>query len=137
MQPVVRPVSLVLTGVVVLALAPAAIGGGAHSSARWTAEMTVPTHTPKARKAWPVKIVARQGRRALHGTVQYHFLLQGQVVGTAGCHPNRPTPCAFTGTYRDVIRWPVRAVGHRITFQATVRTKLGTKNLNWWVKVRR
>ena len=134
---VVRPVSLFLTVVCALALAPAALGSGAHASARWTAKMTVPTHTPKARKAWPVKIVAKQGSRKLRGTVQYHFLYQGQVVSTAGCHPNRPDPCPFNGTYRDVIRWPVKAVGHKLTFQATVKTKLGTKNLNWWVRVRR
>lgn len=134
---VVRLASLFVTVVVALALAPAAIGSGAHSSAKWTATMTVPTHTPKARKAWPVKIVAKQGSRRLRGTVQYHFIYQGQVVGTAGCIPNKTTPCSFNGTYRDVVRWPVRSVGIRLTFQATVKTKLGTKNLNYWVKVRR
>jgi hypothetical protein len=126
-----------LAGVVALALAPTAIGSGAQPSARWTATMSVPTHTPKARKPWPVKIVAHQGRKRLRGTVQYHFLFQGQVVGTAGCIPNKPDPCPFNGTYKDVVRWPVKAVGHKLTFQATVKTKLGTKNLNWWVKVRR
>lgn len=81
--------------------------------------------------------MARRGGRNLRGTVQYHFLYQGEVVSTQGCHPNRPTPCAFNGTYRDLIRWPVRSVGIKLTFQATVKTKLGTKNLNYWVKVRR
>jgi len=100
--------------------------------------MTVPTHRPKARKRWPVKIVAKTaGGRKLRGTVQYHFLFMGQVVSTAGCHPNKPDPCSFKGTYHDVVRWPVKAVGHRLTFQAAVKTKFGTKNLNWWVKVRR
>ena len=60
-----------------------------------------------------------------------------KVVATAGCIPNKTTPCSFNGTYRDVVRWPVRSVGIRLTFQATVKTKLGTKNLNWWIKVRR
>jgi hypothetical protein len=134
-----RGVALLLTGACLLVLAPVAgAGPEAHKSARWTAKMTVPTHTPKARKAWPVKIVARtaSGRR-LRGTVQYHFIYRGQVVSTAGCIAGKPDPCPFNGTYRDVVRWPVRAVGIRLTFQATVRTKLGTKNLNWWVKVRR
>ncbi len=100
--------------------------------------MTVPTHRPKARKPWPVKIVVKTASgRKLRGTVQYHFLFMGQVVSTAGCHPNKPDPCPFNGTYRDVVRWPVRAVGHRLTFQATVKTKLGIKNRNWWVQVRR
>jgi hypothetical protein len=137
MRGVVRLVSLLLTGAVALALAPAAIGSGAHSSAGWTARMSVPTHTPKARKPWPVKIVARQGRRKLRGTVQYHFIYKGQVVATAGCIPNKTTPCSFNGTYRDVVRWPVRSVGIKLTFQATVKTRLGTKKIDYWVKVRR
>jgi hypothetical protein len=138
MHGVLRSVSLVAACcALTLAVVPSALGSGAHSSATWTARMTVPTHRPKARKAWPVKIVAKAGSRKLRGTVQYHFLYKGQVVSTAGCHPSRPDPCPFTGTYRDVVRWPVKAVGHRLTFQATVKTKLGTKNLNWWVQVRR
>jgi hypothetical protein len=137
MRGVVRLVSLLLTGAVALALAPAAIGSGAHPSAGWTARMSVPTHTPKARKPWPVKIVARQGRRKLRGTVQYHFIYKGQVVATAGCIPNKTTPCSFNGTYRDVVRWPVRSVGIKLTFQATVKTRLGTKKIDYWVKVRR
>jgi hypothetical protein len=136
---VIRSGSIVaLSCVLTLGVTASALGSSAHSSARWTARMSVPTHTPKARKAWPVKIVAKTSSgRKLRGTVQYHFLLMGQVVGTAGCHPGKTVPCAFNGTYRDVVRWPVKAVGHRLTFQATVKTKLGTKNLNYWVKVRR
>jgi hypothetical protein len=127
----------ILVCVLALAAAPAGLASNAHSSARWTARLTAPTHTPKARKPWRVKIVARSGGRRLRGTVQYHFVYQGQVVSTQGCHPNKPDPCSFNGVYRDLIRWPVRSVGIRLTFQATVRTKLGTKNLNYWVKVRR
>jgi hypothetical protein len=138
MSDVVRVSAIALCGALMLAVAPSALGSGAHESANWTARMTVPTHTPKARKAWPVKIVAKtaSGKR-LRGTVQYHFIYQGQVVASAGCHPNKPTPCSFTGTYRDVIHWPVKAIGPRLTFQATVKTKYGRKNLNWWVKVHR
>jgi hypothetical protein len=133
-----RSVSLVAACcALALAVVPSALGSSAHTTATWTARMTVPTHRPKARKAWPVKIVAKAGSTNLRGTVQYHFLYKGQVVSTAGCHPNRPDPCPFAGTYRDVVRWPVKSVGYKLTFQATVKTKLGTKNLDWWVKVRR
>ena len=130
---------LLLAAVCALALAPAtASGSRAHASANWTAKMKVPTHRPKARKKWPVKIVARDARHhRLRGTVQYHFLYGGQVVSTAGCHPAKPDPCSFKGIYHDVVRWPKRSAGYKLTFQATVRTKLGTRNLNWWVKVRR
>ena len=134
---VVRAVAL-LTGACVLAFAGVAgAGSRAHASANWTARMTVPTHTPKARKDWPVRIVARTAAgKLLRGTVQYHFIYRGQVVSTAGCIPNKPDPCPFNGTYRDVVRWPRRSIGIRLTFQASVKTRLGTKNLNWWVRVR-
>jgi hypothetical protein len=106
---------------------------------RWSAKLTAPGHNPKARKRWPVKIVVKTASgRPLSGTVQYHFVYQGQVVSTASCLVKGTTPCHFTGgVYRDVVRWPMRAVGFRLTFQATVKTKLGTKNINYWVKVRR
>ena len=122
-----------------LCAAALALPAATNAAGGWTAKMTLPTHTPKARAKWPVKIVVKttSGRR-LSGTVQYHFLFGGQVVSTQGCHPNRPDPCSFTkGVYRDLIRWPKRSAGYKLTFQATVKTKLGTKNLNYWVKVRR
>jgi hypothetical protein len=135
---VVRGSLIAACCVLTLAVVPTALGSGARASASWTAKMTVPTHTPKAREAWPVKIVAKTvGGKKLRGTVQYHFLSMGQRVATAGCHPGKTTACSFNGTYRDVVRWPVKAVGIKLTFQATVKTKLGTKNLNWWVKTRR
>jgi hypothetical protein len=101
--------------------------------------MTVPTHMPKARERWPVKIVVKtRSGKPLSGTVQYHFLYGGQVVQTRSCLDKGTRPCHFTrGVYRDVIHWPMRSVGIRLTFQATVKTKLGTKTLNYWVKVRR
>jgi hypothetical protein len=139
MSGMVRGASLVVAvSVLALSLVPSAVGSRAHASAKWTAKMTVPTHRPKARKPWPVKIVAKTASgKKLRGTVQYHFIYKGQVVSSAGCIPNKPDPCPFNGTYKDVVRWPVRSVNIKLTFQATVKTKLGTKNLNWWVKVRR
>lgn len=135
MPGMVRP-ALVLSIMCALALGASAASG---AGAGWTAKMTVPTHTPKARAKWPVKIVVKTAAgKPLSGTVQYHFLFGAQVVSTQGCHPTRPDPCSFTrGLYKDLIRWPKRSAGYKITFQAMVKTKLGTKNLNWWVKVRR
>jgi hypothetical protein len=139
MKAMVRSGSLIaLCCALMLAVAPSALGSRAHASAKWTARMTVPTHTPKARKPWAVKIVAKTARgHKLRGTVQYIFMSQGQEVARAGCHPGKTTPCAFKGTYKDVVRWPVKSVGIRLTFRAVVKTKLGTKNLDWWVQVRR
>jgi hypothetical protein len=130
-----------LLGVLLIAglIVPASTAAKAGSSTAWTARMTVPTHTPKARERWPVKIVVKTASgRPLSGTVQYHFLFGGQVVSTKSCHVKGSTPCRFTGgLYRDVVHWPMRSVGIRLTFQATVKTRLGTKNINYWVKVRR
>jgi hypothetical protein len=108
----------------------------ARSAALWTATFTAPTHRPRARERWPVKITAytRHGR-ALHGTVQYHFIFGGKVVATRSCLDVGTTPCAFTGVYRDVVRWPARSVGVHLIFQSVVKTRLGTKKLNYWVTV--
>ncbi|HET8672357.1 MAG TPA: hypothetical protein VFL87_01880 [Thermoleophilaceae bacterium] len=120
---------------------PAASGGApkAHASTAWYARMTVATHTPRANHKVPVKIVVRtrSGRR-LSGTVQYHFIVGGGVVGTRSCHNTGSVPCHFRrGIYRDTIKFPPMAEGYRITFQAVVKTNLGTKKLNYWIQVRR
>lgn len=137
-----RPMKIVVALLALLGFVfPAASGGAVHSSTAWSARMSVPTHTPKANRNWPVRIVVRTaGGRALSGTVIYHFFFGGQLVSTQSCRPNQrhPTPCRFSrGVYRDVVRWPSRSIGYRLTFQATVRTRLGTRNLNYWVQVRR
>jgi hypothetical protein len=122
---------------------PAASGGRAashaHASTAWYARMTVATHTPRANHNVPVKIVVRTvGGRRLSGTVQYHFLYAGQVVGTRSCHNTGSVPCHFrNGIYRDTLTFPARAEGIRVTFQAVVKTNLGTKKPQFWIKVRR
>jgi hypothetical protein len=124
---------------------PAASGGApgspasAHASTAWYARMTVATHTPRVNQKVPVRIVVRtRSGRGLSGTVQYHFLYGGQVVGTRSCHDTGSVPCHFkNGTYRDTLKFPARAVGIRVTFQAVVKTKLGTQKRNYWIKVRR
>jgi hypothetical protein len=124
---------------------PAASGGapgspaGAHASTAWYARMTVATHTPRVNQKVPVKIVVRtrSGRR-LSGTVQYHFIVGGGVVATRSCHDTGSVPCHFKrGIYRDTLKFPADAVGVRVTFQAIVKTNLGTKKRNYWIQVRR
>lgn len=136
-----RPMKIVVALLALLGFVfPATSGGAVHSSTGWTARMSVPTHRPKANRNWPVRIVVRtSGGRRLSGTVIYHFFYGGQLVSTQSCRPGHPrTPCRFSrGVYRDVVRWPARAAGVRLTFQATVRTRLGTRNLDYWVQVRR
>jgi hypothetical protein len=134
---VIRSGSLVaLSCVLTLGVTAPALGSSAHSSARWTARMSVPTHTPKARKAWPVKIVAKTSSgKAVSGTVQYLFLFNGTVVSTRSCLDVGTTPCKFRGTYRDVLHFPARAIGQSFTLQFVVKSSLGTKKINYPITV--
>jgi hypothetical protein len=69
------------------------------------------------------------GGRPLRAVVTYQYLFAGQVVA-------RRSRYRFTGTFHDVIRWPDNSVGYPLTFRAVVSTKLGTRNLDYPVRVR-
>jgi hypothetical protein len=108
----------------------------AHSAVRWTATLTASGHHPKARKRWPVKIVVKtSGGKPVSGTVQYHFLFNGTVVGTRSCLDHGTAPCPFRGTYRDILHFPMAAVGHPLTLQFVIKTRFGTKNINYAITV--
>ena len=80
------------------------------AEARLSVTMRAGTHHPKAGTKWPITITARNpgvGRR-------------------------------FCGRFEDpAIIWPKRAIGIPLTFRAIVATRLGQRNLNYSVKVRR
>ena len=83
-----------------------------------------------------MKIVAKTSSgRAVSGTIQYLFLFNGTVVGTRSCLDVGSTPCKFRGTYRDVLHFPARAIGQSFTLQFVVKTKLGTKKINYPITV--
>lgn len=120
-----------------LALATATFATpSAGPSASWSAKLTAPGHTPKARKRWPVKIVVKTaGGKALSGTVQYNFLFNGTVVQVRSCLDHGNTPCRFKGTYRDVLHFPMRSAGYNLTLRFIVKTRFGTKNIDYAIKV--
>jgi hypothetical protein len=134
-----RLLLLSLVGAAALAATTPALGSAgprAHSAASWTVKVTAPGHRPKARKRWPVKIVAKTSSgRAVSGTVQYLFLFNGTVVSTRSCLDVGTTPCRFRGTYRDVLHFPARAIGQSFTLQFVVKTSLGTKKINYPITV--
>jgi hypothetical protein len=95
-----------------LALVPVA-------EARLSVTMHAGTHHPKASKKWPITITARNGSRRVCGNVP-----------GVGRH--------FCGHFKDpAIIWPKRSIGIPLTFRAVVDTRLGQRNLNYSVKVRR
>ena len=116
--------------------ATVAAGPRAHSAASWSVKLTAPGHRPKARKRWPVKIVVKTaGGKAVSGTVQYLFLFNGTVVQTRSCLDVGTTPCMFRGTYRDVLHFPARSIGYQLTLRFVIKTRLGTKNIDYPIKV--
>lgn len=115
---------VVITGA--LALPTSALAGG------FKAHLFLATHQPKVGHQ-PIKVTATRGRQKLSGNVSYLFYLgrTAQKVGHAPGHGFRH------GVYHDSLIWPAEAVGHTITLRVVVKTRYGTDNLNWWIKVRR
>jgi hypothetical protein len=134
-----RLLALAVIGAVALSTVASASGSAApraRSAASWTVKVTAPGHKPKARKRWPVKIVAKTSSgKAVSGTVQYLFLFNGTVVSTRSCLDVGTTPCKFRGTYRDVLHFPARAIGQSFTLQFVVKSSLGTKKINYPITV--
>jgi hypothetical protein len=92
--------------------------------------LAAPTHRPRANAPWPIAIEARgPGGRPLRAAVRYQFLFAGSVVA-------RRSHYRFRGTFHDVIRWPANSVGVPLTFRAVVATALGTRRLDYRVRVR-
>lgn len=119
------PVLALLAALIVMALPATALAGG------FTAHLYVPnnTHQPKVGR-WPIKVTATRGSQKLSGSVSYRFLLAGTQVSKQPGH-------SFTrGVFYDTLIWPKRAVGHTITLQVVIKTRYGTDDLNWWIKVR-
>ena len=115
---------------------PSSAAPTASPSVRWSAKLTAPGHHPKARKRWPVKIVVKTaGGKPISGTVQYNFLFNGSVVQVRSCLDHGNTPCKFRGTYRDVLHFPMRSVGYDLTLRFIVKTRFGTKNIDYAIKV--
>ncbi|MHB8690521.1 MAG: hypothetical protein ACYDHH_04690 [Solirubrobacteraceae bacterium] len=106
-----------------LALPGAALAGG------FTAQLSAPTHTPKVGSE-PITVTATRGKQKLSGTVNYHFLFNGQVVSS------QPGHSFSNGVFHDKLLWPNAAIGHRITLQVIVQTKYGTDYIDYWIQVR-
>jgi hypothetical protein len=93
--------------------------------------LEAPTHRPEVGAPWPIAIRARDAAgRPLRAEVRYRFLLGGQVVA-------RRSHYRFRGVFRDTLRWPARSLGVPLTFRAVVETPLGTRRLDYDVRVKR
>jgi len=131
------PVLLVALGAVALA----GCGGSGDSGSTTKATtaprpqpkvtLTAPTHQPVVGAPWPIAITARDpAGHPLRAEVRYQYLFGGSVVA-------RRSHYRFHGVFHDTIRWPARSLGVPLTFRAVVTTPLGTRRLDYDVRVKR
>ncbi|HEX8958223.1 MAG TPA: hypothetical protein VF770_00200, partial [Solirubrobacterales bacterium] len=124
-----------------LALGLSACGGGSGMSSssetarrpapQPTVTLSAPGHRPVAGAPWPIAIQARGPRgEPLRAEVRYQYLFAGAVVAHRSHY-------RFRGTFHDTIRWPARSLGIPLTFRAVVTTPLGTRKLDYAVRVKR
>jgi hypothetical protein len=124
-----------------LALGLSACGGGSGSAGsapnrpaaapQPSVTLTAPGHRPVVGAPWPIAIRARgPDGRPLRAQVRYQFLFSGAVVA-------RRSHYRFKGVFHDTIRWPADALGIPLVFRAVVTTPLGTRRLDYAVRVRR
>jgi hypothetical protein len=114
----------------------------AASAQAFVANLKAPGHHPRAGKAWVITVQAhRSNGKPVRASAFYQFIFNGQVVATRYPSPHGPArhkPWKFTGSYRDPIHWPKRAVGVRLTFRVVVhQLHGGTKHLDYKVQVRK
>jgi hypothetical protein len=95
----------------------------------FTAKLYAPTHTPKVGNE-RITVTVTRGTQKLSGSVNYHFLFDGQVVKEEPGHSFKG------GVYHDTLQWPKDAVGHRITLQVVINTRYGTDYIDYWIQVR-
>ncbi len=104
----------------------------------WAVKLKAPGHHPVHDQGWPIKVSARtRSGKKLHATALYKYLYQGKVVATSSPYKATSTkPYPFFGTFKDVIKWPARSVGYRLTFRVVVKARgRGKKHVDYWVQV--
>ncbi len=117
---------ILIGGALALALAIPA----SASAAAFRAHLRAPNHTPTMNKKWWITVTATRGRAKLSGKVSYRF------VTSAGTF-SRPGHRFKHGVYRDWLRFPAAAVGHKLILRVVVSTRYGTVGLNWSVTPRK
>lgn len=124
--------------VVVLVLASCGGGSGDNSSTEAkkpppaaVVKLSATTHRPKVGAPWPITLEAHDRKgRPLRAEVRYQYLFGGAVVA-------RRSHYRFRGVFHDTFHWPARAVGAPLTFRAVVTTPLGTRRVDYPVRVRK
>lgn len=120
-----RPLRPLALSLIVTAALPAAA-----QAASFKITPHIRNHTPIVNRKWPVELIVTAGRKRLSGSVRYEFLFEGTVVSHQRGH-------GFTrGVYRDTLLFPPRSLGQPLTLRFVVKTRYGTRHLDWALKTR-
>jgi hypothetical protein len=114
-------------------LVPASAGTAPALAAPCTIHASIKArgHTPKVDRDWTITVTASPRTRT---HAKYQFLFKGHVVSTQYVLHN--PHYAFTGRYRDPLRFPRRAAGITLTLRVVLTNRCGTRNVDWKVTPR-
>ncbi len=89
-----------------------------------------------ARWPWSIR-VTKTGGKLLPATISVAIVdpVGGvHAVEYDCCKKKFITNVKIKGTFHDWVRYPLAGKGFRLTFRVTVKTALGTKAVNYWIK---
>lgn len=105
----------------------------------FTAQLSAPTHTPKAdtRWYWTIRVADRAGKPVA-------ARITAQVVDPfGGVHPVEFGPTTrkivdfpIRGSFRDYAIWPAASKGFKLTLRVSVTAKGATRRVEYWVRPR-
>ena len=121
-----------------LLLVPAA--ATARSTAAPRVAFHAATHTPKVNVRWPWSItVSTQTGKPLAATITVVVIdpLGGvNPVEYDCCKGKFITNVKIKGRFADKVIYPLASRGYRVVFRVTVKTALGRRVVNYWIKAR-
>jgi hypothetical protein len=127
-------VSLRFVAILVLALAlPLSAGASAGPLVVFRAA----THTPKVNAKWPWSITVTKGGAPLSATISAVVVdpIGGVHPVEYGCCKKKfVTNVKIKGRFADYVQYPLAAKGYKVTFRVTVKTALGKRVVDYWVK---
>ena len=124
--------------VLALLLVPAA--GTARTAAGPRVVFHATTHTPRINVRWPWSIVVTTpAGRLLPATISVAI-----VDPIGGAHPVEYDCCKgkfitnvkIKGRFADKVIYPLASKGYRIVFRVTVKTAVGRRVVNYWIRAR-
>jgi len=127
-------VSLRFVAILVVALAlPLSAGAAAGPVVVFKAT----THTPKVNAKWPWSISVTKGGAPLAATISAVVIdpIGGVHPVEYGCCKKKfITNVKIKGKFADYVQYPLAAKGYKVTFRITVKTALGKRVVNYWIK---